>query len=98
MESNTLESTATKAYAAFPKSLRPSLHARILADPESPFREGPDETWTGRGFAIALSDYSAPITNCSLPELLNCMGLSDRVRAELVATFVRWMAVLQPVP
>jgi len=82
---------AAQLYESFPRHLRGELRARILADPESPFREGPDDSWTGRGFAIALSNYSAPITNCTLPQLFECMGLNNEQKRELAATFLRWM-------
>jgi hypothetical protein len=85
---------AAQLYESFPRHLRPELRARILADPESPFHEGPDETWTGRGFAFTLSDSSAPITNCTLPQLFECMGLNNEQKRELAATFLRWMRVL----
>jgi hypothetical protein len=86
---------AAQLYESFPRHLRPELRVRILADPESPFREGPDETWTGRGFAIALSDSNTPITNCTLPQLFECMGLNNDQKRELAATFLRWMRVLR---
>ena len=91
-----MESTANEQFATFPRALRSSLRTRILADPESPFREGPDETWAGRGFAIALGDYPAPISLCTLTQLLDCLGLNPDQRSNLTATFVRWMTVLHP--
>jgi len=93
-----MESTANEQFAAFPRALRVSLRNQILADPESPFREGPDETWTGRGFAIALGEYTAPISQCTLTQLLDCLGLNPDQRSNLVATFVRWMTALSPTP
>ena len=93
-----MESVANEQFAAFPRALRCSLHTQILADPESSFREGPDETWTGRGFAIALGDYPAPISQCTLTQLLDCLGLNPDQRSNLVATFVRWMTALSPTP
>jgi hypothetical protein len=93
-----MESAANEQFAAFPRALRSSLHAQILADPESLFREGPDDTWTGRGFAIALGEYPSPLSQCTLTQLLDCLGLNPDVRLNLVATFARWMTVLHPSP
>jgi len=91
-----MEYSANEQFRAFPRSMRSTLHARILADIESPFRDGPDDSWTGRGFAIALGDFAVPISHCSLSDLLDCMGLKGTGRVEFVATFVRWMTVLNP--
>lgn len=86
---------AAQEYETFPRHLRQELRLRILADSESPFREGPDDSWTGRGFAIAVSDCNTPITNCTLPQLFECMGLNNEQKQDLASTFLRWMRVLR---
>jgi hypothetical protein len=91
-----MESQATLLYQEFPRSFRASLHKLLIKDPESPFRDGPDDSYFGRGFAIALSEYTAPITNVSLPQLLNGIQLKGLHREVFVRLCVRYMTQLCP--
>jgi len=91
-----MEANATRLYQQFPRRLRASLHKLLIKDPESPFRDGPDDSHTGRGFAIALSEYTAPITNATLPQLLNGIQLKGLHREVFARLCVQYMTQLYP--
>jgi len=91
-----MEAEATLLYQQFPRSFRASLHKLLIKDPESPFRDGPDDSHIGRGFAIALSEYTAPITNATLPQLLNGLQLKNKDREVFTRLCVRYMTQLCP--
>ena len=91
-----MESQATRLYAQFPRPFRASLHKLLIEDPESPFRDGPDDSHIGRGFAIALSEYTAPITNSTFPQLLNGLQLKGLHREVFAGLCVRYMTQLCP--
>lgn len=70
-----LAQLADDRYAAFPRNKRSELHSKIIGDPESPFREGPDDGYGGRILALALSDDSSvAVTNMPLSHIVNMLN------------------------
>ena len=70
---------ATRLYAALPRNLRSRLYQAVMADPEMPFREGPD-TLTGRWFVISTGDYPAPAAQQALDAIIESIRVLSTCR------------------
>ncbi len=86
---------ATARYANFPRNRRAALHARIIGDPNSPFRDGPDDSPIGRWFAFAIGDVPAPVAELPLNEIIRQLPLTDVQKVELADIFIVHMNALQ---
>jgi len=64
---------ADEMYGKFPRTKRTNLYNLIMENVESPFKNRPDKSHSGRAFALALRDADTPMANTSLSELVEIL-------------------------
>ncbi len=83
---------AVQLYAALPRNLRAQLYGVVMADPEMPFRDGPDNSYDGRYFIIATGDYTAPAAQQALDEIIEQLPITPEQRAIAYQVYVRHLS------
>lgn len=69
---------ATRLYAALPHNLRERLYQAVMADPEMPFRDGPDDSYAGRWFIISTGNYTALAAQQALDAIIEQFPAGQR--------------------
>ncbi len=80
---------ATRLYAALPRNLRWRLYQAVMADPQMPFRDGPDDTHVGRYFIIATGDYPAPAAQQALDQIIEQLPVTPAQREITYQVYIR---------
>jgi hypothetical protein len=69
---------AIELYAQFSRINRNLLYSKVIAHPDFPFHDGPDDSALGRWFIIVTGDYEAPACNDSLDIIVNNIKMSEK--------------------
>lgn len=80
---------ATELYAMLPRNMRDRLYGLMMVNPNNPFRDGPDDSPAGRWFIIATGNYTAPVAQLPLNQIVNQLPLTAEQREQMYTVYVR---------
>jgi hypothetical protein len=80
---------ATELYAMLPRNLRHQLYTLMMNNPNNPFHDGPDDSFSGRWFIISTGDYPAPAAQAPLNQIVGQLPLTAAQREQMYTVYVR---------